>query len=343
VVPVTVADDTLETVALLPLNAPDPGMSQGATAQAAQGLRDLRVFKVVDPETIAGLLGAEALRQSTGCSDASCLAELAGAVGASYVVSGTISQSGEDYTINLVLTDQRSARALDGVVRQEKSAKDIGPGVRLAAQRVVQKLLANKLGTLRVISQEKGADVKIDDVLVGTTPLAPLQFPMGPHKVSVEKTGFIANRQEVVVRPNEVVPVNAELIPSQEFINGYRAKNRVLRILAWLGAGLTGVALTSGVAAYAGWMGLYLGFNQQSPEDALVALVTPPNPRNGFPGDLVVQSTSLKKDYQWMWLPMDLLAAWMLVAPALALGAAVFGGVFWLIGDDPGRYNRYSE
>lgn len=328
----------METVALLPLTASDPGLAASATSQAAQGLRDLQVFRVVDPDTISGLLGAEAMRQTTGCSDASCLAELAGAVGAAYVVSGSVASSGGGYTLTLVLTDQRSASSVDGVVRQEKSLQDVGPAARLAAQAVVRKLLGNKLGTLRLVSPEKGADVKIDDVLVGTTPLSPRQLPMGPHKISVEKTGFIAFRQEVVVRANEVAALNAELIPSQEFINAYRTRNRVLRTFAWLGTGLSVGALASGLLSYLGWLGVFVGFNTNTnSSEVMQSLVRPPRSA----GDVFIESTSLREKN--LWVLLDVLLAGMVVAPLLAAGWAIFSVVFWIIGDDPGRYNRYSE
>ncbi|MEW5850832.1 MAG: PEGA domain-containing protein [Myxococcota bacterium] len=336
-------EEVVETVALLPINAPEPGLANAATAQAAQGLRDLRVLKVVDPETIAGLLGAEALRQSTGCSDASCLAELAGAVGAAYVVSGSIARTGEEYTLNLVLTDQRTAQAMDGVVRQEKSLKDVGPGMRSAAQQVVRKLLAGKLGTLRLVAAETGADVKLDDVLVGTTPFAPRQLPMGPHKISVEKEGFIAFRQEVVIKPNDMSVVRADLIPSQEFISAYKTRNRVLRGLSGLGGVMTVASLGAGLAAYAAWLAVFIngtadvknpdGSVKQSGQDvALETLRTPPwEP---------VQGSTLKNN--GLWLVLDGLLVAIFAAPAFALGWAVFAAVFYFVGDDPGRYDRYE-
>ena len=151
--------------------------------------------------------------QTMGCSDSGCLAELAGAVGAAYVVSGTISKSGETYTISLVLTDQQKAQALDRVVREESNLAKVGDAVRVAAQRVVAKLLENKKGNLRLVVGEKGADVKIDDVLIGTTPLPPQALPMGPHKISVEKTGFIAFRQEIFLKPQEDTTLTGTLIP----------------------------------------------------------------------------------------------------------------------------------
>ncbi|MBI5493395.1 MAG: PEGA domain-containing protein [Deltaproteobacteria bacterium] len=329
----------METVALLPINAPDPGMGQGATAQVAQGLRDLQVFRVMDPETMAGLLGAEAMKQGLGCNDQSCLAELAGAVGAAYFVSGTISRSGEEYTINLVLTDQRTAAAVDGVIRQEKKASDVGPAMRVAAQRVVQKLLANRQGILRLVMSEKGADVKLDDVLVGTTPFGIKQLPMGPHKVSVEKEGFIAYRQDVFVKPNETSVITGTLVPNQDFINGYRRKNIVLIAGGALGSAIAVGSVVGAVGAYIAWVATYMSM-LQNPPNGPVALAQhflkfpPTTSASEFkPGSRDSGTVVL----------VDVLAV-LPVPFLLALGPAALAAlVCFFFAENPGRYNQFSE
>jgi|GEM_PF-1348498 TolB-like protein len=330
--------EQMETLALMPISAPEPGLATAATAQVAQGLRDLRVFKVLDPETMAGLIGAEAMKQSLGCSDQSCLAELAGSVGAAYLVSGSISKSGEEYTISLRLVDQRSAAALDGVTRTEKALANVGPAIRTAAQQVVQKLLANKQGLLRLVVSEKGADVKLDDVLVGVTPLAPRQLPMGPHRISVEKEGFFAFRQEVVVKPNDTVIATGTLVPNQDFINAYRRKN-LLMIGVAVGLTVAAVALpVIPVLVYGAWVAAFTGMLKNTPtsddfvDRVLAPGVTPESDfRVGGGAALIVLNGLLV-----------VLGGTALVALVGGPVSAVTAALLYWLSENPGRYNQFS-
>lgn len=330
--------EQIETLALMPISAPEPGLANAATAQVAQGLRDLRVFKVLDPETMVGFIGVEAMKQSLGCSDQSCLAELAGSVGAAYLVTGSIAKSGEEYTISLRLVDQRSAAAVDGVTRTEKALVNVGPAIRTAAQQVVQKLLANKQGLLRLVVSEKGADVKLDDVLVGVTPLAPRQLPMGPHRISVEKEGFFAFRQEVVVKPNDTVVATGTLVPNQDFINAYRRKN-LLMIGVAVGLTVAAVALpVIPVLVYGGWVAAFTGMLTKTPtsedfvERVLSPGVTPESEFKGGSGAALIILNGI----------LVVLGGTAVVALVGGPVSAVTAALLYWLSENPGRYNQFS-
>ncbi|MBK7864199.1 MAG: hypothetical protein IPJ65_37505 [Archangiaceae bacterium] len=70
-----------------------------------------RAFAFTTSRDIAAVLGIERQRQLLGCSDsaASCLAELAGALGVDAILSGTIARSGASITVTL-----RALKASDG-------------------------------------------------------------------------------------------------------------------------------------------------------------------------------------------------------------------------------------
>ena len=69
-------------------------------------------YTVVAPEDMAAI-GAELERQlASGCDETSCIAELGGALGAQFLVTGTIGKLGSRYTINLKLVDIEQVRAV---------------------------------------------------------------------------------------------------------------------------------------------------------------------------------------------------------------------------------------
>jgi len=304
--------------------------------QSVTGAIDrLGVFRVISADDIRSMLTAEALKQAVGCSESSCLAEIAGAIGATYIVAGSVGKLGNAYQLALTLIDQQRAQTIDRVVRQDEVAVSALPGLAdNAARQVVRKLLAAKQGALDLMANETGADVVVDDALVGVTPLdAPIKLPQGPHRLTVAKAGFINQRQDVEIRPNETVGVSVRLTPSAELREVYRSRNRTLRALAWLG---TGTAL----AGAAVWGGAVV-FNQQRRDEASKLL----NNETVFGSDpdhpriLIADSPEVAR-YQN-------LQTQALVSTAVAYGAlgvatlsAIGAVVLWIVGDDPDRYDR---
>jgi TolB-like protein len=81
-------------------------------------------FRVISSKEIQTLLGFERQKQVAGCSSetTSCLAELADAMGARYVLSSTLSKMGDAYQLSLQTLDSARAQPLGRSVR---IAKDI--------------------------------------------------------------------------------------------------------------------------------------------------------------------------------------------------------------------------
>jgi hypothetical protein len=81
-------------------------------------------FDVMSQRDIATLLGVERQRQLSGCNEqsSSCLAELSGALGARFVLSGTLARLGEAYQLTLNALDTQKAQPLG---RSTKLAKDL--------------------------------------------------------------------------------------------------------------------------------------------------------------------------------------------------------------------------
>jgi hypothetical protein len=77
--------------------------------------RDGRV-DVITASELRRALALETLRQQAGCTDTSCLAELAGAVGARWIVFGSIGALGDELVLTLQLYDSSTATIANRVV-----------------------------------------------------------------------------------------------------------------------------------------------------------------------------------------------------------------------------------
>lgn len=69
-------------------------------------------FEVISQADIAAMLAFQKQRQMLGCSDDGCLAEIGGALGAEYVLSGEAARVGSRDHLSLTLLDARRARVI---------------------------------------------------------------------------------------------------------------------------------------------------------------------------------------------------------------------------------------
>ncbi len=89
-------------------------LTEAVTAEVAQR----GFFDVVAASEVQTLLGVERQRQVMGCSEEdSCLQELAGALGARFVMSGSVGKLGEAYQLSLQTLDSKKAQPLGRSVR----------------------------------------------------------------------------------------------------------------------------------------------------------------------------------------------------------------------------------
>ena len=90
-------------------------------------------FDVVTSQELEKLLTVEQDRQLLGCLDASCLAEVAGAMGTERIVFGEIAKLGTSIILTVSLFDAFAARATERVVVRSDSidgiVEQIGPAV----------------------------------------------------------------------------------------------------------------------------------------------------------------------------------------------------------------------
>jgi hypothetical protein len=124
-------------IVLLPL-APLGGVPK-ETAQLlgdalAGELRRRAGISVLTQSDVAALLGVEKTRQMLGCTDAGCMAEIGGALGADRVIHGSLGRVGESLVVNLSALDPRRSAAAASVSERlrgggEEAFLDVLPAV----------------------------------------------------------------------------------------------------------------------------------------------------------------------------------------------------------------------
>jgi TolB-like protein len=97
----------------------DVSIADSFTETLAAELSRTRFFDVTSQKDLATMLGIERQKQLLGCSgeEGSCLAELADAFGARFVVSGSLTRLGEVYQLNLQTQDTARSTTLGRATR----------------------------------------------------------------------------------------------------------------------------------------------------------------------------------------------------------------------------------
>ncbi|MHB8873479.1 MAG: hypothetical protein ACYC8T_07300 [Myxococcaceae bacterium] len=96
-------------------------LSEAVTAEAASR----GIFQVVSSQDVQTLLGVERQKQMMGCGEggsSSCLAELGGALGARFVMSGSVARLGPSFQLSLQTLDTKTLQPLG---RSSRIAKDL--------------------------------------------------------------------------------------------------------------------------------------------------------------------------------------------------------------------------
>jgi TolB-like protein len=92
----------------------EPSVATAMTSAVISELAAKGYFEVISSQEMQTLLGVQRQRQIMGCSSEqdSCVAELAGALGARFILTGSITRLGDAYQLALQTMDSRKAQPL---------------------------------------------------------------------------------------------------------------------------------------------------------------------------------------------------------------------------------------
>jgi len=96
-------------------------VAAGLTEAITQEIAGRGFFNVISSREIQTLIGFERQKQMVGCSsETTCLAELADAMGARFVLSGTVSKMGDAYQLSVQTLDSAKSQPLGRSIRFAK-------------------------------------------------------------------------------------------------------------------------------------------------------------------------------------------------------------------------------
>jgi TolB-like protein len=118
----------LVVMQLTPGGGVDAQVAAALTETVSVEVSQRGFFDVLTNQDINTLLGMERQRQMAGCAEesSSCLTELAGALGARFVMNGSLTQLGDAFQLNLQTLDTKTAQPLG---RATRIARDL-PALR---------------------------------------------------------------------------------------------------------------------------------------------------------------------------------------------------------------------
>lgn len=305
----------------------------------ANELQRLGAFQVTTTDQIRQMLSLERQAQLLGCPDDSCRGQTVVSLGFDYVVTGKVTrlarEKGATTVLEVVLIDQKKGERIASDVVQGSTEAELMTRISPSVTKLVNAPLKARSGSLVIASSESGATVKIDDVVVGTTPIGQTTVAGGPHYVVVEKNGFVSWQKEVRVKPDELVQEDVRLVPSPDFINAYKSKQSALRVAMYGSMVLAVAGVSIGVA-----MGVLAQQKYGSEDTKGTFLYARRKILSGIESDA---DGNHREDANR--LKAEIETGRMLGYIGVGVGAAfgITAAVLRLLSDDPGKYDLYRS
>lgn len=121
-----------ERLVVLEVTAGDEGTKRAARMVEEQLLTELGragTFEVTGQSELSAVLGLERQRQLLGCAESSCFAEIGGALGARWLVMGSLGRFGSKLRLDLKLIDARQGKAAAREGKVLESDDELFPAV----------------------------------------------------------------------------------------------------------------------------------------------------------------------------------------------------------------------
>ncbi len=303
----------------------DEKVLQAVGATVTQELVALGAFKAVSLGEIRQMISMEAARQAADCESTTCMVELAGAVGAEFSISGNLLKFDDALVLQLQLINTREAKTISRLEREHRgSPSALFQTTRTAVKVLVRDLLAKKSGTLKLNATETGATVRLDNRIIGTTPLQPIQAAGGTHTLSIEKKGFVIYSKDIDILSQEATDIQARLLPSEEYKRNYLRLANASRRMAWSGVGVAAAGFVSAIS---------LAVYSASATKELNSDI------DAYNADSVSKSAQGEADLRTRGDRLGTYNTLAWVSAGLGIAGAATGASFFLLGEDPNHFD----
>ena len=311
-------------------------ISAASNSLVANELQRLGAFEVVTADQLRTLLGYERQQQLLGCASDTCSSNLGASLNMDYLVTGQLTPikgagGAVSYSLDLQLVSVKTGKRERGETITGTTEQQLIINVTPAVVKLVQSILRERSGALVLVSSEAGSTVKVDDAVIGVTPLeGRVSLAGGPHIVAVEKDGYVTWQKEVRIKANDLDEESVHLVPSPDTIAAWESKQSKLRFGAISTTALAVVGIATGVVMQVMAGREYTNFvafrDQLAAGNELDEKGC--NNRTG-----ATSSKALVSAYQTV----------SLVGLGVGAASAIAATVLWVLSDDPGKYRAYRE
>jgi hypothetical protein len=195
----------------LGMDAPTAGRLEALLRAEADRLPGFRLQAPEETERL--LAGQDALAACGG--ETQCLCAIGATLGVELLVTGLLGELGDDYTFDLKLVSVQPCQERSRINEALSGREDLLIG---AIRQALYKLVApdRLVGSLVVEVPVEGAEVSLDDRLVGRTPLGEPIGGLRPglHRLRIAKPGLSEFQDDVPVRFQQVTKVKVDLVSS---------------------------------------------------------------------------------------------------------------------------------
>ena len=208
-------------IAVLPLTDTNSASKREEYGEAIAGmlmteLINGKIFQVVERSEIDRIMKEMAF-QISGAVDAGTAKQLGELLGVDIMVLGTVAKFGSLVETDIRLIDTESGEALLAEHESSQSAREIRNMVSNLAQKIAQRYLGRLADTVQITSEPSGANVIIDGIQAGQTPLTK-SLSRGPHQIRIVKENYSDWQRTVQVAAGQN-NINARLAISPEYAN----------------------------------------------------------------------------------------------------------------------------
>ena len=339
-------DEQKPGIAIFDLKGIDtrPTEAEAATNAVARGLRELDAFEVLSSEDLRNLLSIERQKQLMGMENDSNVSASVQALGVKNFVVGSVTRTPAGLSAELRLLDPKESKVVaQRSISAQPSLDKLAIALTGVVQELVGPLLLNEQGQLLVRTREEGAEVLVDDVSRGSTPLpAPIKLPRGRHRLTIKKDGFIARVTQTTVRKDQLTLEDVTLVPSADYVQAYNARNKRLRLGGYIAAAVAVVSLGIGIGLDRGVAESTYQNDFKPRQSVLQAVASGSATAAAFPSgvaqDCFNDQSGCRTKAQGDVASINGLqiAAWVLVGVAAV--AVVAAAYCFISGEDPSRY-----
>jgi len=199
------------------------GLSEAEIGTLTDRMRSMLVrtqaFNVIDRGLMEEVLSEQGFQMS-GCTSTDCAVEAGKILGVEQMVSGTIGKLGKLYTVDVILIDVSTSQIIksltrdysgeiEGLIGLMKSIADELAGAEKSYQ--IKPPKKEIVTGISVKTEPPGANVFLNDVMLGQTPYENKKLNAGKHRLKIEKKGYKTIEGKLIIEKGKVKPFDTKL------------------------------------------------------------------------------------------------------------------------------------